>query len=89
MDQQDNDLLARATTFVLDRLDAWAVGDERRVAELDAALPDDHRTIVAIWSAAFGIAQQTLHVLDSVNPEVAERTRQSFRDQTAQGNYGF
>lgn len=76
-----NPYLAAMTDFVLDRLEAFRARDEQRIAELDARAPKDPETLTALWSAAFGIAERSLNVIASRDPEEARRTMQSFRTQ--------
>jgi hypothetical protein len=80
----DQDLIADAAELVLDRLVAWRAGDTRRVAEIDASVSKDPRTLSAMWSAAFGIAERCLNVIQSLDPDEEQRTLQSFRDQIQQ-----
>jgi hypothetical protein len=84
----DRRVLADATEVVLDRLDAWEAGDERRVAEIDAQVSRNPTMIEALWSAAFGIAGHTLNVLKESDPSEAERTLRSYREQVAEYRAG-
>jgi hypothetical protein len=77
----EQQLIADATDFVLDRLDAWRAGDHEKVAELDAAAPKDPLAMTAMWSAAFGIAERCYNVIGALDPEELQRTMQSFRKQ--------
>jgi hypothetical protein len=80
----DQDLIADAVELVLDRLEAWRAGDDRRVAEIDARISKDPRTATAMWSAAFGIAERCLNVIQALDPAEEQRTLQSFRTQIRQ-----
>lgn len=80
----DQDLIAGAVELVLDRLEAWRAGDDRRVAEIDAKISKDPQTAAALWPATFGIAERCLNVIQALNPAEEQRTLQSFRTQIRQ-----
>jgi len=60
----DRTLMADATVLVLTRLDARLAGDDAATRALDEAAAWDPRGLTALWSAAFGVALESLRALD-------------------------
>jgi len=81
--------VADMTELVLDRLEAWRAGDQQRVAAIDAQATKDARTLAALWSAAFGIAERTLNVLATRDRQEAESVLRSYREQVEEYRRGI
>lgn len=71
------------TDLVLDRLEAWRTGDQGTLARIDARAPKDARSLAALWSAAFEIAERSLNVLAVQNPSAAADVLEHFRVKSA------
>lgn len=81
MSKSPESVVLDMTDLVLDRLEAWRSGDQKSVARLDAGMPRDPVSMAALWSAAFGIAERTLNVLDDRDPGAAAELIADFRGQ--------
>ena len=76
----DLQLFANTTEEVLNRLEAFFSGDQRALAEMQAAYPKNQRTMTALYSAAFVIAHRSLNVVrDRLGDEEMQECLRNWR----------
>jgi hypothetical protein len=81
-------LYADATELILNRLDAFRLGDLDRVGQIDAAARKDPVFQAALWSCAFGVADRLLDRLVALDADAAAAQMASFREEVAAMRHG-